>query len=156
MQFFYRLRRVTSECEHYQGTIARLKTEKEKLLRDVCVEQEKSRQLLVKHKTNSSKLKSEKEEVRGRAGKKDDLNRILLYCFSGKKFIEIDKMMFSPKSLVHICFVTQLWHLVLLCCACPVDSWDLILFVSIGMGNCLKGVHSYNQNTQFLISNVYT
>lgn len=59
-----RLRRVTSECEHYQGTIARLKTEKEKLLRDMCVEQEKSRQLLVKHKTNSSKLKSEKEEVK--------------------------------------------------------------------------------------------
>lgn len=74
---------MTSECEHYQGTIARLKTEKEKLLRDVCVEQEKRRQLFVKHKTNSSKLKSEKEEVRGRAVKKDDLNRILQYCFSG-------------------------------------------------------------------------
>lgn len=59
-----RLRRVTSECEHYQGTIARLKTEKEKLLRDMCVEQENSRQLLVKHKTNTAKLKSEKEEVK--------------------------------------------------------------------------------------------
>lgn len=63
---------MTSECEHYQGTIARLKTEKEKLLRDMCVEQENSRQLLVKHKTNTAKLKSEKEEVRGRVGKIDD------------------------------------------------------------------------------------
>lgn len=59
-----RLHRLTGECEHYQGAIARLKTEKEKLLRDVCVEQEKSRQLLVKHKTTTAKLKSEKEEVK--------------------------------------------------------------------------------------------
>lgn len=55
---------MNSECEHYQHSIARLKTEREKLMREVCVEQEKSRQLLVKHKTTLAKLKSEKEEVR--------------------------------------------------------------------------------------------
>ncbi|XP_048762677.2 afadin- and alpha-actinin-binding protein-like [Ostrea edulis] len=59
-----RLHRLNSECEHYQHTIARLKTEREKLLRDVYVEQEKSRQLLVKHKASTGKLKSEKEEVK--------------------------------------------------------------------------------------------
>nr|XP_022317961.1 afadin- and alpha-actinin-binding protein-like isoform X2 [Crassostrea virginica] len=59
-----RLHRMNSECEHYQHSIARLKTEREKLMREVCVEQEKSRQLLVKHKTTLAKLKSEKEEAK--------------------------------------------------------------------------------------------
>ncbi|XP_062617225.1 afadin- and alpha-actinin-binding protein-like [Saccostrea cucullata] len=59
-----RLLRVNSECENYQHVIARLKTEKEKLVREISVEQEKSRQLMVKHKTSTTKLKSEKEEVK--------------------------------------------------------------------------------------------
>ncbi|KAK3090643.1 hypothetical protein FSP39_013337 [Pinctada imbricata] len=59
-----RLHRVTSQSDHYQNYVTRLKNDVEKVKREVCREQEKSRQLVVKQKSLSVKLKAEKDEVK--------------------------------------------------------------------------------------------
>lgn len=59
-----RLRRMSSETEHYQSSNHRLKNEKIQLERDVAKEQEKCRQVAIKQKALAEKFKSEKDEVK--------------------------------------------------------------------------------------------
>ncbi|XP_033736723.1 afadin- and alpha-actinin-binding protein B-like [Pecten maximus] len=59
-----RLRRLSSETEHYQSSNHRLKNEKIQLERDVAKEQEKCRQVTIKQKSLAEKFKAEKDEVK--------------------------------------------------------------------------------------------
>ncbi|OWF38122.1 afadin- and alpha-actinin-binding protein B-like [Mizuhopecten yessoensis] len=59
-----RLRRLSSETEHYQSSNHRLKNEKVQLEREIGKEQEKCRQVVIKQKSLSEKFKAEKDEVK--------------------------------------------------------------------------------------------
>ncbi|XP_060070402.1 afadin- and alpha-actinin-binding protein B-like [Ylistrum balloti] len=59
-----RLRRLSSETDHYQSSNHRLKNEKIQLEREVAKEQEKCRQFAIKQKSLAEKFKTEKDEVK--------------------------------------------------------------------------------------------
>lgn len=61
--FTYRIHRISSELEHHQSTNCRLKNDRDNIEREIASVQEKHRQSTVKHKSLTSKLKAEKEEV---------------------------------------------------------------------------------------------
>lgn len=63
MVYLFSLHRKSSEFEHLAASKARLKQEKEALEKRIAGEQEKQRQVLVKNKNLSVKLKTEKNEV---------------------------------------------------------------------------------------------
>ena len=61
--FPFRLHRVSSDMTENQSVVRRLKSDRERLEREVAQEKEKHRQTHNKHKTLVAKIKIDKDEV---------------------------------------------------------------------------------------------
>lgn len=60
----YRIQRLSGERDHHKSAVLRITRQQEALEKTLAQEAEKLRQLAVRHKVTTNKLKVEKDEVR--------------------------------------------------------------------------------------------